>query len=191
MPRKYDMTKRTNSAENTNEKILEATEFLLATGPLVNVTLPAIAKGAKVTVQTIMRHMGSREGCLAAVAEKVTKRIESQRGQTKPGDINAAISVLMDHYESENSLILNLLEKVNKAETFAKRAAETGRTYHRNWVKHCFGPLVDDLQEETVDALVAATDIYLYKLLRLDMGRSFEDTKAVIKRLVRGILEVS
>lgn len=189
MPRKYDMTKRTNRAEKTKERIIKSTENLLATGPLAGVTLPAIAKGANITVQTVMRQMGSRDGCLKAVAKLVYERIDSQRGRTTPGDIDSAISTLMAHYESESALILNLLEQANKGETFAKTAAERGQVYHRKWVEHCFLPLVGNAQQETIDALVVATDIYLYKLLRLEMERSIKATKAIINRLVRGILE--
>lgn len=180
-----------NDAEKTKERIVKSTEDLLAAGPLAGVTLPAIAKGAKVTVQTVMRQMGSRDGCLSAVAKLVSERVDSQRGNTKPGDVKSAVSALMNHYESESGLILNLLEQANKDEAFAKRAVETGRIYHRNWVDHCFGSLVRNSERETIDALVAATDIYTYKLLRLDLGRSIKETKAVINHLIRGILEVS
>ena len=190
MPRKYDMTKRTNRAEKTKERIIKSTEILLATGPLAEVTLPAIAKGANITVQTVLRQMGSRDGCLRAVANLVYERIDSQRGHTKPGDVESAISTLIAHYETESALILNLLEQATKGETFAKTEAVRGQIYHRKWVENCFEPLVGDARQETIDALVAATDIYIYKLLRLEMGRSIKATKAVINRLVRGILEI-
>jgi hypothetical protein len=36
---------------------------------------------------------------------------------------------------------------------------------------------------------VAATDLYVWKLLRLDLGRSVASTEAVIARLVRATLE--
>ena len=191
MPRKYDMTQRTNRAQKTKERIVKSTEVLLANSLLAEVTLPAIAKGAGVTVQTVMRQMGSRDGCLAAVAKLVYERIDSQRGDTKPGNLESAISTLMDHYEAESALILNLLEQANKGETFAKTAADRGQIYHRKWVEHCFGPLLKEAQRENIDALVAATDIYIYKLLRLEMGRSIKATKAVINCLVRGVLEIS
>ena len=142
MPRKYDMTKRTNRAEKTKERIIKSTEILLATGPLAEVTLPAIAKGANITVQTVLRQMGSRDGCLRAVANLVYERIDSQRGHTKPGDVDSAISTLIAHYETESALILNLLQQVNKGETFAKNAAERGQIYHRKWVEDSFEPLV-------------------------------------------------
>ena len=189
MARKYNMTNRSDSSKKTNYSIITATENLLASGPLDKVTLPAIAKGANVTVQTVMRHMGSREGCLKAVAKMVAQRIDSQRGHVKSGDIDSAISVLMEHYESDSTLILNLLDQANKGENFASKMAEKGRKYHRNWVVHCFNPLADLNQQETLDALVAATDIYVYKLLRHDLGRSFRKTKSIINHLVRGILE--
>ncbi len=189
MARKYSMTKRTDSSKKTNDSIIRATENLLANGPLDKVTLPAIAKGANVTVQTVMRHMGSREGCLKAVAKIVAQRIDSQRGHVKPGDIDSAISDLMEHYESDSTLILNLLDQASKGENFAKKMAEKGRRYHRNWVIQLFNPLVDIKKQENVDALVIATDIYVYKLMRLDMGRSFKKTKSIINYLVRGILE--
>jgi AcrR family transcriptional regulator len=190
MPRKYDNSKRIKTAKNTNARIIDSTEYLLANGPLEEITLTAIAKRAEVTVQTVLRHMGSRDGCLNAVAEQVSERIDSQRGHTKRGDVDAAISDIINHYESESNLILNLLEQANRGENFANRMTELGRIYHRNWVEHNFGVLVKSADEATIDALVAATDIYIYKLLRLDMGRSLKSTKAVIKHLIRGILEV-
>jgi hypothetical protein len=45
--------------------------------------------------------------------------------------------------------------------------------------------------QQTVDAVVAATDIYIWKLIRLDLGRSRDQTEAVIARLARTALEES
>ena len=161
MARTYNMTKRTNDAQKTKDRIIKSTEVLLATGPLKEVTLPAIARGAKVTVQTVMRQMGSRDGCLSAVAKLVSERVDSQRGNTKPGDVKSAVSALMNHYESESGLILNLLEQANKDEAFAKRAVETGRIYHRNWVDHCFGSLVQKFRTRNYRCISSSYG-YLY-----------------------------
>lgn len=191
MSRTYDMTKRSNSVAKTKKRIIAAAEMLLTNGSLTDLTLHDIADNAGVTVQTVLRHMGSREGCLAAVAKVVLKRVDSQRGHTEPGDLDAAISSVLDHYEAESSLVLNLIEQAGTGEAFATKAVESGRIYHRNWVKRCFGPLVPELKSEITDALVAATDIYTWKLLRLDMGRSKKAARTVMNRLVRGILEAS
>lgn len=191
MSRTYDMTTRARRAAETTERIITATERLLAEAPLDAITLQAIADGAGVTVQTVLRHMDSRDGCLAAVAERVADRVDAQRGRTEPGDVNAAIASLLEHYETEGRLVLNLLAQEGTGDAFAAKAVERGRAYHRAWVERCFAPRLREPHPEAIDALVAATDLYLWKLLRLDLGRSLEATEAVITRLVRGILESS
>lgn len=189
MPRTYDNTKRALEAARTTERIVAATEALLADGPIGDVTLQAIAAGAGVTVQTVLRHLGSRDGCFAAVGQRVGARIEAQRGGTRPGDVDGAIAALIAHYEAEGRLVLNLLAQEGGGEAVAREAAEAGRAYHRTWVERCFGPWPQEPDPGLVDALVAATDLYVWKLLRLDLGRSRAATEAVVARLVRSLLE--
>lgn len=189
MPRAYDNTKRARDAARTTERIVTATEDLLASGPIGDVTLQAIAASAEVTVQTVLRHMGSRDGCFAAVGERVGARIDAQRGGTESGDVDAAITALIVHYEAEGRLMLNLLAQEGSAEAIPREAAEAGRAYHRAWVVRCFGPWPQEPDPQVVDALVAATDLYVWKLVRLDLGRSPEATEAVVARLVRSVLE--
>ena len=191
MPRAYDNTKRARDAARTKERIVAATEALLAVGPIGDVTLQAIAAGAEVTVQTVLRHMGSRDGCFAAVGERMGARVEAQRGGTEPGDVDAAIAALIAHYEAEGRLVLNLLAQEGGGEAVPHEAAEAGRAYHRAWVVRCFGPWAQEPDPQVVDALVAATDLYVWKLLRLDLGRTRRATEAVVARLVRSVLEAS
>lgn len=191
MTRTYDMSRRSAQAEQTADRIVAATEALVAGGPLSDVTLAAIAERAEVTVQTVLRHMGSREGCLEAVGRRVAARIAQQRGHTDPGDVPAAIAELMAHYEAEGQLVLNLLAQEHASRDTAARAVAEGRAFHRAWVERCFGPLMPEMNQETVDAVVAATDIYVWKLIRLDLGRSRSQTAAVIERLTRTALEES
>lgn len=199
MPRTYDMTNRARAAAETTDRIVDTTERLLATASLPEVTLQAIADGAGVTVQTVLRHMGSRDGCFAAVAERVGRRIDAHRASSPPGDVDAAIAGLMQHYEADGRLILNLLAQETGQDELARHAAREGRTYHRAWVDRCFGPVLAraagadhasfEPDPEVVDALVAATDLYVWKLLRLDLKRSAAETRATIARTVRSLLE--
>jgi AcrR family transcriptional regulator len=159
--------------------------------PVAAITLQDIADRAGVTVQTVLRHTGSREGCFAAVGERVGARVEAQRGHTAPGDIDGAITSLIAHYEAEGRLVLNLLAQEGSGDPLPGRAAESGRAYHRAWVRRCFGPWAVEPDPELIDALVAATDLYAWKLLRLDLGRSAAATEAVITRLVRAVLGAS
>ena len=188
MTRSYDMTRRSRRAAQTAKRIVTAAEELLADGPPGDITLQAIAEGAGVTVQTVLRHFGSRDGCIEAVGERVRERIDEQRGGASPGDIDSALSELLNHYELEGRLVLNLIAHEEK-ESMIGKAVEKGRNYHRQWVERCFGPLLSAPTQQTIDALVAATDIYLWKLLRIDLGRSQKATRAVIERLVQAGLE--
>ena len=191
MARTYDMTRRARAAAETTERIVTTSEALLASVPVADITLADIAEGAGVTPQTVLRHMGSRDGCFVAVLERVGARIDAQRGRTEPGDVAAAIASLVAHYEAEGRLVLNLLSQEAGRDPVPRQAAEAGRAYHRAWVRRCFGPLVAEPDPELVDALVAATDLYVWKLLRLDLGRSAAATEAVMVRLVRATLEAS
>lgn len=191
MARTYDMSRRSAQAEQTSDRIVTATETLVASVPLAEVTLAAIAEGAGVTVQTVLRHMGSREGCVAAVATRVAARVAQQRGHTEPGDVPAAVAELITHYEAEGRLVLNLLAQEQGPDGTAAHAVAEGRAFHRAWVERCFGPLLPELSQESIDAVVAATDIYVWKLLRLDLGRSAAHTQSVIERLTSAALEDS
>jgi AcrR family transcriptional regulator len=187
--RTYDNRRRAAAAADTTTRIAFATEQLLTQVAVAEVSLQAIADVAGVTVQTVLRHMGSRDGCFAAVHELVMARIQAQRGQSAPGDVAGALAGLLSHYEADSRLVLNLLAQ-EYVDPFARAAAVEGRAVHRAWVEHCFGCLLaPDARDERVDALVAATDLFVWKLLRLDLGRSADETSRVIHRAVRALLE--
>lgn len=189
VPRSYDNTRRAAAAAATTDRVAAVTEALLVEGPVAGVTLQTIADRSGVTVQTVLRHMGSRDGCFAAVRERLVARIDAHRANTPPGDIEAAITGLLAHYESDGRLVLNLLEQAS-SEPLAQEAASAGRAYHRAWVERCFGPSlrIGD-RELALDALFAATDLCVWKLLRLDLGRSPQATSAIMTRLVAAVLE--
>ena len=197
MPRSYDMTLRARRAAETTDRIVAATERLLATRTVAEATLRAIAEAAGVTQQTVLRHMGSREGCFRAAAERVAERVRDQRERVRPGDVAGAIAALIAHYEAEGRLVLNLLAQEEGEDPFPREAAAEGRAYHRAWVERILLPAATgtdddevhgDAARERTDALVAATDLYVWKLLRLDLGRSVAGTEAVVLRLVRSVL---
>jgi AcrR family transcriptional regulator len=189
MARAYDNSRRAQAAAETNERIALATEALLHEGPLPAVTLQAIAERAGVTVQTVLRKMGSREGCIEAAGERIGARIDAQRGASTPGDVAAAIDGLLLHYETDGRLVLNLLSQ-EASHPFAQAAVREGRAQHRAWVVRCFAPCrPGGLGEADTDALVVATDLYVWKLLRLDLGRSRDATRAAMLNLVHLILE--
>lgn len=189
MSRTYDNTRRAARAARTADRIVDSAEALLGRRVPGEVTLQAIADGAGVTVQTVLRHHGSRDGCIAAVRDRVVARIDVQRGHTPPGDVDAALDDLVDHYEAEGRLVLHLLHHEDSGDAFTRQAVTAGRAYHRDWVTRTLAAGLAPADRVTVDALVAATDLYVWKLLRLDLGRSRTATRAALARMVRAILE--
>ncbi|PWN07331.1 TetR/AcrR family transcriptional regulator [Rhodohalobacter mucosus] len=191
MARTYDMSSRSQKAAETTQNIIEATERLITETSLQEISLRSIARESGVTVQTVLRHMKSRDGCLHAVAERVSSRVEMQRGVSEPGNITEAISKLVEHYEEEGKLVLNLLAQEHSGDSFASVLTNEGRAYHLKWVERCFGPHLSGKSSEIFDGIVVATDIYTWKLLRLDLGRSIGTTNKVIVGMVRRILGAS
>jgi hypothetical protein len=60
----------------------------------------------------------------------------------------------------------------------AERMNKAGRIAHRGWVELVFAdrlPEQEALRSRLIDVLVVATDVYTWKLLRLDRGLSVDD----------------
>ncbi len=67
-----------------------------------------------------------------------------------------------------------------------------GRIMHRKWVEQHFAPQLvrHDLpvRDVQVDALVCTCDVYTWKLLRRDMGRSRSDAERTMAWTVKSLL---
>ncbi|HEX2077248.1 MAG TPA: TetR/AcrR family transcriptional regulator, partial [Longimicrobium sp.] len=178
----------------TARDILAAAVALWRERPIDEITLADIAERAGVSVRTVIRRFGSREGVIAACIRADAAGIEAERGQALPGDVGEALQVLLMHYERDGDAVLRTLaleEKVPEARAIAR----AGRAAHREWCARVFAahlpPAGDDAHAVRLDAFVAATDLYAWKLLRRDLGRSVDDTARVIRALVDGLVSLS
>ena len=79
-----------------------------------------------------------------------------------------------------------------RPDTGIKATNDIGRAHHRGWIEEAFAPWLTGLPREArqrrVDALVAATDLYLWKLVRRDMARPARQVEAVMMDLIRGVI---
>ena len=190
--RPYRMGKRAKATARTGAHILEAAIELWREGPLDGITLDRIAERAGVSVRTVIRHFGSRDGVIEACIETDAGGVRQRRDRAPAGDLDEAVSVLLEHYERDGDPIIRTLaleEQVPAARVVTQR----GRAEHRRWCERVFGPLLAPAQEGAdreaqVDALVAATDVFVWKLLRRDLGRSPEAAGRVIRSLIEGLL---
>ena len=185
------MAARAEAAAQTAHDILAAAARLWRERPIDEITLADIAERAGVSVRTVLRRFGSREGVIAACIEADAAGIDAERGQVAAGDVPGALDVLLAHYERDGDAVLRTLALEEKVPE-AKAIARAGRAAHRAWCARVFAPhlppAADAAHGNRLDAFVAATDLYAWKLLRRDLGRSPDETARVIRALVDGLL---
>ena len=192
--RPYRMTARAEMAAATGERILDAAEELFWSRPLDKLHLQDVAAGAGVTVQTIIRRFGSKEGMVSAAAERATERVRSERDRAPGGDVAGAVRNLVAHYEKDGDRALRLLAEEDASPLIAE-IAERGRMLHRQWVRRTFAPQLErrgGSERALLTAqLIAVTDVYVWKLLRRDARLSRPQVERAVTELIEGLEEAS
>ncbi|HEX8754240.1 MAG TPA: helix-turn-helix domain-containing protein [Solirubrobacterales bacterium] len=185
--RQYRMTARAEATEARGEKILDAAEAVFFEEPVEKATLAAIADEAGVTVQTVIRRFGSREDLFGAVLARTALRVSRHRGEARPGDVEGAARVIVEHYEEVGDGVLRLLAQEERRPALRK-LGDAGRAYHRSWCRRVFAPTLRQLsgveRERRLAQLVAVTDVYTWKLLRHQAGLSARQTELAIRELL-------
>jgi len=186
------MVARAESAAATAERILDAAVAVFWERPGEQVSLEDVARRAGVTVQTVIRRFGSRDGLFAAAAERETERVRRQRDQAPARDPAAAVRVLLDHYESLGDRVFRLLAEEERVPGL-REIADRGRAYHREWCARVFAPALDGrtgvAQRRRLAQLVTICDVYTWKLLRRDAGLSRRQTELALLELLEPLLE--
>jgi AcrR family transcriptional regulator len=171
--RHYRMAARAESAAETGRRIVRAMQELFAEQPYPDITVAEIAERAQVTVQTVLRRFGSKEAVLVAAVEEGRARVVAQRGAAPVGNRPAAVQNLLDHYERWGAIVLRLLEQEERIPQI-RAIAQEGREVHARWVGRVFEPDLERLRSRTRERrraqLIALTDVYVWKLLRRDLG---------------------
>jgi AcrR family transcriptional regulator len=186
--RTYTMTARARAVEETRGRIIDACVALHGERPVTGIGLDDIAVRAGVSVQTVLRHFGTRAGLEEASFERAQQAVADER-RTPVGDVAAAVHVIVDHYERRGDMALLMLAQETHQDLMA-RITEQGKALHRAWVGEVFAPFLAEADDGEVltDLLVVATDVYTWKLLRRDRGLSRDRTESRIRRLVEALL---
>jgi AcrR family transcriptional regulator len=187
--RGYTMTARAQAVEATRTGILDALVELAMERLFTEIGLDDVAARAGVSVQTVLRHFGSRDALLDAGMRHAKESVVEERRAPR-GDVSRAVSVIVDHYEQRGRAVLLMLAQEGSDPRVARITAD-GRSLHRAWVEDVFAPLLPTDEPERaggVDLLVVATDVYTWKLLRLDRGLSRAQTRQRMHRLVGAVL---
>jgi len=189
-PRRYVQRVRAEAAESTARRIADAFLALLMDEWFDEITLDRIAAKAGVTVQTVVRRFGGKDGLLADSVQTLATQINTRRA-SPPGDVGRMVENLLADYEETGDAIVRLLA-LEPRHAALKAALGFGRSEHRRWVSDVFAEPLETLdaaaRRRALDALVVATDVYTWKLLRRDMGHSVGATAATLVRLVHATL---
>ncbi len=189
----YRQSVRAAAAAATGDRILDAFEHRLQKRWFDEIRLEDVAADAGVTVQTVLRRFGSKEQLLDAVHRRMRSRIVRRRGVTA-GDVAGVVNALAEDYEQIGELVLRMLAQEDRHPAF-RTVTDEGREMHRYWMSQAFAPWLDQMDAETrrcaTDALVAAGDVYVWKLLRRDMGRPVSEYCALVERMCCAAIGIS
>ena len=189
--REYQQKARAEATEASTRRIIEAFLKRAETDWFDKVKLEDVAADAGVTVQTVVRKFGSKMGLLEVAHKHMGESVAVRRLST-PGDLDGAINALTRDYEEAGPLVLRLLDQ-EQMHPALKPTLDVGREGHRDWLKETFAEHLKALtparRQSTLDALVVAADIYVWKLVRLDMGRSIPAYKQIVRQMMLASLE--
>jgi AcrR family transcriptional regulator len=173
--RAYRMGVRAKAAERTVDRIHDAAIVLFRAHPFQEVTLQAIADASGVTLQTVLRRFGSKERLFMEAARRQTDAIFKGREVGAPGDIPEIVGTIVGSYEDMGDLNWRGVSQEDQF-PLIKEIFDKARVRHRQWIETCFADLIGrtrvDERERRVLLLFAATDFYLWKLYRRDLGMS-------------------
>jgi AcrR family transcriptional regulator len=188
--RVYRLGVRAETAAETARAILRATVELYGERFYDQVSLEDIAERAGVTVQTLVRRFGSKDELISAAADAARETIRSQRDETPVGDIAAAARALVDTYEAHGDRVLRMLAQEDRIPAF-RLITDTGRAHQYAWVDRIFAPLLAKRSRRDRERLraqiIAVCDLYVWKVLRRDLGMSADETQRAILQMLSAL----
>lgn len=184
--RPYRQSARAEAAQARGEQILDAFTERMRDSWFDEIRLEDVAQDAGVSVQTVIRRFGGKEGLIVEMQKQLAREV-SQRREVPAGAVDRAVDSIIKDYEEVGDLILRLLAQEDRYPAL-RALTDGGRAQHRAWMAQAFAPWLEGIDPEArrhrIDALVVAGDLYLWKLVRRDMQRSVADYRQMIERML-------
>jgi AcrR family transcriptional regulator len=181
-----DLRRRKTAA--TRERVLEVTQELFAARSS-EFTLENVASTAGTSVQTVLRAFGSKEKLILEAMGSFRSTVPPR--DELPRSTADAVARLFDDYEVIGDRVVGMLAEEHRVPGLELVATE-GRERHRDWVEAAFAAQLGGhparIRRAILPALLAATDVYVWKLLRRDLGLDRRAAEAAVERLVHGVL---
>jgi AcrR family transcriptional regulator len=188
--RAYRQGARAEAAQAAADRIVAVFAERLRDGWFDQIRLEDIAADAGVSVQTVIRRFGGKEGLIDAVHERMGQEIMARRIAPK-GDIAAGVRVVIEDYEKAGATVMRALAQEDRFPAI-RQVTDVGRKAHRNWLAELFSdslaPLPAARARALLDALVVATDLYVWKLMRVDMRRPVAELQTLMEAMIHDAL---
>ena len=186
--RAYRMTARADQTADTRRRIADAVIRLAQERLTIEITLEDIARTAGTSVQTVLRHYGSRDALFDAVIALTAAEVERER-RAPAGDLDSALRVLLDHYEARGDFMVRMVGQ-EASDARIRSFTGPGKALHRRWVGDVFAPWLSASADADAltDLLVVATDLHTWKLLRRDRGLDRATTQERMRTLIDALL---
>ena len=177
---------------DTEQLILAAAGEIIATEDFDALSMRRVATKAGVSLSTVVRHFGTKDALLAALVAQGDDDQErlDLRSRMEPGDVAAAVGVVTGDYEEAGQQLMHMLGQEHRFPALSE-LLDIGRRGHRRWVRWAFSPQLagrtDAARTQLEDLLVVATDVYTWKLLRIDRRLSARATRAAMTALCEAV----
>lgn len=182
------MEVRGRQAAGTRQRILGATQTLFA-ARAGEFTLENVASATGTSVRTVLRVFGSKEALILEAMGSFRSTVPAR--DELPRTVGEAVATLVDDYEAIGDRVIGMLTEEHRVHGL-EVVADEGRQRHREWVEAAFAEQLAHAPSRdraaTLMAVLAATDVYVWKLLRRDLGLDRKQAQIAIERLVTGAL---
>jgi len=185
------MQSRASSSAATRGRVLEAATTLFVDLSYDRVSLADVASRAGVSLPTVLRKFGSKDGLFLECARRVSEQ-EREARLVPPGDVPAAARVLARRYEKILPFWKRHLDLEERFPTVA-RVVEDARRGHLAWLAEIFAPFLatrpGPARTRQLAALFGATEIYLWWSWRAHLGLSERDAEQVLIELLETLVQ--
>src|SRR6202022_719852 len=185
--RAYRMGVRAEAAEATVWRVLDVAVRLFTDYPYDDVSLERVAAEAGVTKRTVLRRFGSKEALFGEAMTVARDEMIAHRQEAPIGDVAGVVANVVGQYERWGTNRLRLLEQEDRIPLIAEWV-KGGREWHWGWVEGVLAPHLKGLRgaerKRRHAALVVLTDVYTWRLLRLDLRLSRADTERTLVDLI-------
>lgn len=189
MVRSYRLGKRATDVDERRAAAVEAAFAVWSELGFDGVTLQGVADRAGLSLKSVVRYFGTKEGLFRACLEVSVAREQGMR-DVPAGDVAAVVRTLSERYEAIAERIVRNAEIEFRYPVMAEWVARV-RASHTEWLARAFAPWLPTsgrVRKERLGALFWATEIRSWWALRHALGHDRASTERVMRSMLDALV---